>query len=496
MEMEKLILGLDQSTSGTKVIGVNANGKILYKASKEHKQYYPLPGYVEHDMDEVFDNCVELIQNAMKHLSYDYEIVGLSITNQRETIIFWDKATGKPLIHALVWQDRRGSEICERLTNQGYDKVVSDKTGLKLDPYFSASKILWTMENEEKVKSAAKEGTLAIGTVDTYLIYRLTGGKVFATDDTNASRTLLYNITNQGWDEELMTLFDVRKGALAEIRSSNDFYGYIAKEILGSNLPIAGVIGDSQGALFGQQCFDVGRGKVTYGTGSSILLYMGEKQVKSEKGIVTSVAWSYDGKVEYAIEGMINSSGDTLKWVKDNLGLYQDDKEVEALIASLDSNEGVYIVPAFQGLGAPYWSSEARAAIVGMTRRTGKAHIVRAAVESMAYQVADLIGLMEEETGTRLSALSVDGGPTNNPFLMQIQSNLLKTAIECGENQELSAMGAIYLGGLRLGLWKDRQVLKDLKEIKKVYMPEKNDNHQELLKEWHEAVGQVLTGKH
>ena len=452
---EKVIFGLDQSTSGTKLIVVDQKGKIIFKNSMEHKQYYPRPGYVEHDMEEIVGNCLSLIRQGLDYVGDDYEVLNLSITNQRETVVFWDRETRKPLCNAMVWQCRRGVGICEDLIEQGYEDLVMKKTGLKLDPYFSGSKVKWAIGNIAEVNASNEANTLAIGTVDSYLVYCLTGGKVHATDNTNASRTLFYNIEDNDWDMGLLDIFGVRKDSLPEIKSSNDVYGITDRKVAGVEIPIAGVIGDSHGALFGQQCFEIGHGKATYGTGSSIMMYTGDAKINSNNGIMTSIAWSYDGETTYAIEGIINSSGDTLKWVKDSLGLYEQNGEVDEMVASLDSNEGVYIVPAFSGLGAPYWKADARASIVGMSRKTGKANIIRAAVESMAYQVADLVSLMEEELGRKLEVLNVDGGPTNNGFLMQLQADLLSTKIQRRDNMELSAMGAVYLGGLKMGMWQD-----------------------------------------
>jgi len=488
-----VILGLDQSTSGTKLVVVNKASEILYKTSVEHQQYYPKAGYVEHDMDEIYNKSVKLLRQGLDFIEGNYEVENLSITNQRETIVFWDKRSGKPLCHGLVWQCRRGSDICNELNQEGYGSMVKEKTGLKLDPYFSGSKIKWALENINSVSAAKDGGYLAVGTVETYLIYRLTGGLVFKTEHTNASRTLLYNLTTCNWDRELMDLFGVSSEMLADIVSSNDYFGETDVTLFGKKIPISGVIGDSQGALFGQMCFEPGYGKATYGTGSSIMIYTGDKQVDSDKGIMTSVAWAIDGQVKYAMEGMVNSAGDTLKWVKDNLGLYKEDEEVENMINSLDSNEGVYIVPAFSGLGAPYWSAEAKASILGMTRKTEKAHIVRAAVESMAYQVTDLVDLMEEELGQPLQVLNVDGGPTQNSFLMQLQADLLGTTLHIGANRELSVLGAVYLGGLHTGFFENPDDLKSLKKTDQIIKPKKSRVWAALeMDRWHEAVNRVL----
>jgi glycerol kinase len=487
------ILGIDQSTSGTKALIVDDQGKILHKETMDHKQYYPKPGWVEHDLEEIYGNVIGLIKQVVPKVRPG-QIKGLAITNQRETIAFWDAKTKKPLCHAYVWQCRRGSEICKDLSDQGYDAVIEKKTGLKLDTYFSASKIKWAVESEEAVIRAKEEGRLRIGTIDAWLIYCLTDGQVFASDHTNASRTMLYNLETSDWDDELVELFGVNRTMLPQIMASNARFGFVMdtqlQEIHG--LPIAGVIGDSQGALFGQLCFDVGMAKATYGTGSSVMMYTGEKQVRSNNGLVTSVAWALDDQVFYALEGLINSSGDTLKWLKENLGLYQEDDEVDALVQSLDSNEGVYIVPAFVGLGAPYWQPNAKASIVGLSRKSNRAHIVRAAVESMAYQVADLIHLMESDAGIAIETLNVDGGPTKNPFLMQLQADVLQANVRCIEKQELSVMGAIYLGGLQLGLWKDFDSLKALPMEETIYGPKQSDNEvKALLTGWHNAVDSV-----
>lgn len=487
---KKYIIGLDQSTSGTKVVLVDEQGQIIFKQSKEHSQYYPMPGWVEHVLNEIADNCIALIKEAIEVAKANhYEVIGVSITNQRETIAFWDAVTGAPLCNAIVWQCRRSTEICKELTEEGHAPMVEEKTGLQLDPYFSASKIKWALENNDAVKHAAKMGTLKIGTIDAWVVHVLTQGRVHATDHTNASRTMLYNITSQDWDVELLDLFGVPKDALPSILSSNAIFGDTDSSVIGVTLPIAGIIGDSQGALFGQQCFEKGLGKVTYGTGSSILLYIGEQQIRSKRGILTSVAWGIDGKIQYALEGIINSSGDTLKWVKDNLGLYQQDEEVDTLVQSIDSCEGVYVIPAFVGLGAPYWKPAATASIVGLTRKATKAHVVRAAVESMAYQVADLIHLMEEEAGLNIQSINVDGGPTKNQFLMQLQSDLLQTKLTSSKYQELSVLGAVYLGGLGLKLWENLDALKSLKANSNEFDPRMDKNEaDQLLIQWQQAI--------
>lgn len=486
--MKGYIIGIDQSTSGTKIVLVNEKGHIEFKQAIEHKQHYPNPGWVEHDPIEIFDHCLLLIKSCIQYAQQKKEtIVGLSITNQRETVVFWDDKTKEPLCNAIVWQCRRSTKICSDLKD--YSKRIEEKTGLHLDPYFSASKIMWALQNDENVKRCAKNNTLRIGTIDTWLIYKLTGGKVFATDHTNASRTMLYNISTNTWDDELLSLFNVRHDMLPFILSSNDMFGYTQTNIVGTSILITGVIGDSQGALFGQQCFEEGTGKVTYGTGSSILLYTGDKQVRSSHGFLTSIAWSMDGQIKYALEGVINSSGDTLKWLKDNLQLYDDDDNIDNIIESIDSTEGVYLIPAFAGLGSPYWKPDAKGSIVGLTKKTKKAHIIRAAVESMAYQVADLLQIMQKETGHDLKQLNVDGGPTNNSFLMQMQANLIQTDIVTSHFQELSVLGAVYLGGLSLKLWNHISDLEKLKTIDRRFIKIINKQQAaDMISHWQKTV--------
>lgn len=484
------MIGLDQSTTGTKLILVDEEASIIYKKNMDHKQYYPHPGWVEHDPMEIYNNCVVLLSSLNELPDFRIDLVkGLSITNQRETIVLWDSETRAPLYNAIVWQCRRSTSICEKMKEEKLSALIEAKTGLQLDPYFSASKIKWALDHVPSVKKSKDNGTLRIGTVDAWLIYKLTDGKVFATDHTNASRTMLYHIVDHQWDEELLELFGVEAYMLPEIFSCNSQFGFIDEKILGHELPIVGVIGDSQGALFGQQCFEVGMAKATYGTGSSILMHTGEEMIRSKKGILTSIAWGIDDTIEYAMEGIINSSGDTLKWVKDNLGLYQKEHEVDEYVQSIDSTEGVFIIPAFVGLGAPYWKPDAKASIVGMTRKTNKAHIIRAAVESMAYQVADLIQLMAEESGKELKELNVDGGSTSNSFLMQLQADLVQKKITRSMYQELSVLGAIYLGGLGIGLWKDKEALKKLKKQDNSYLPIMGKEEAEsIILNWHKIV--------
>jgi glycerol kinase len=490
------ILALDQSTSGSKAMIVNRDGRILEKTSLEHKQYYPRPGWVEHDPIEIYENVknilTKVLENAKLHAE-DMDV--LSITNQRETILVWDRNTGMPVYNAIVWQCRRTSEFCQELKNEGYELIIQQKTGLIIDPYFSATKVKWILDNVEGVREKADSGKLLLGTIDSWLVWKLTGGETHVTDYTNASRTLLFNIHTLQWDNELLALFDIPSSMLPAIKSSNDIVGYTSQnEIFDVSLPISGLIGDSQGALFGQNCFEIGMVKATYGTGSSIMMNIGDRFVGAGNGLVTSVAWGVNGKVEYALEGIVHCTGDALKWVKDNLGLFDDFKEAERMVSSIDNNEGVYMVPAFVGLGVPYWDPDARAAVVGMSRSSRKEHIVRAAIESTAYQIMDAINMMESESGIGPKELRVDGGPTKNVFLMQFQADILNLCVVCTENPELSAMGSAYLAGLAIGVWKDKEEIRNLRKETHIYYPSMPYELRKCYcREWKVAVKKVLT---
>jgi glycerol kinase len=488
------ILAIDQSTSGTKALLVDSNGTITLKKSASHKQYYPQPCWVEHDPVEIYENVKYLINEVVELVAIStIKLKVLAITNQRETIVVWDKETGIPVHNAIVWQCRRTSDMCKQLKEHGYEPKIQSKTGLTLDPYFSASKVKWIIDNIDGVKERAEDGKLLLGTIDSWLIWKLTGGKVHATDYTNASRTLLYNIHSLEWDQELLELFTIPKSMLPEVKDSNDIFGVTEdKEILLSNLPISGVIGDSQGALFGQKCFEKGMAKATYGTGTSVLMHTGE-MVSAENGLVTSIAWGINGNVSYALEGIIHSTGDTIKWLIEELGLITDLSEVETLVRSLSDNQGVYFIPAFVGLGAPYWNSYARAAIMGMSRDTEKAHIVRAAVESIAYQVKDAIELMETESSINIKELRVDGGATANSFLMQFQADMLGANVIASDVSELSSMGSVYLAGLGIGIWNSLDEISKLNQENELFEPMiANDLRNEWYQGWKRTVNSVL----
>jgi glycerol kinase len=488
------ILAIDQSTSGTKALLVDSNGTITHKKSASHKQYYPQPGWVEHDPVEIYENVKFLINGIVESAAIStIELKVLAITNQRETIVVWDKETGLPVHNAIVWQCRRTSDMCKQLKEHGYESKIQSKTGLTLDPYFSASKVKWIIDNIDGVKERAEDGKLLLGTIDSWLIWKLTGGKVHATDYTNASRTLLFNIHSLGWDHELLELFTIPKSMLPEVKDSNDIFGVTEdKEILLSKLPISGVIGDSQGALFGQKCFEKGMAKATYGTGTSVLMHTGE-MARGENGLVTSIAWGINGDVSYALEGIIHSTGDTIKWLIEELELITDLSEVDSLVRSLSDNQGVYFVPAFVGLGAPYWNSYARAAIMGMSRNTGKAHIMRAAVESIAYQVKDVIELMGTESSINIKELKVDGGATANSFLMQFQADMLGVNVIASNVSELSSMGSVYLAGLGIGVWNSLDEISKLNQENELFEPMiAIDLRNEWYQGWKRTVNSVL----
>ncbi len=468
-----LILALDQSTSATKAVLFDAQGKVLDRAARDHRQIYPQPGWVEHDAEEIWQNVLAVIREvAGRNQDKLAQLACLSITNQRETILAFDRATGKPLHHAIVWQDRRGDPICQELRQQGREKLVTGKTGLKIDTYFSASKLKWLIREKPDLAARFKSGDAVIGTIDTYLVHRLTSGKVFATDHTNASRTLLFDIGQLRWDEELCALFDVPWRALPEVRESAAQFGETnAAGALPKALPIVGIMGDSQASLFSQHCYRPGMAKATFGTGTSVLLNVGDAFRLPEKGAVAALAWVWRGRPTYAYEGIINFSAATIEWLKNQLGLIQNASEVEALATSVADNGGVYLVPAFAGLSAPHWSPDARAAITGMTAHTRKEHIVRAALESIAYQVRDVLDMLRADAKLELQALHADGGPTRNQFLMQFTADLSGVELKVAEVAESSAWGAAMSGLLGLGVCQSLDDLAALPREQKSFRP-------------------------
>ncbi len=490
-----LILAIDQSTSATKAILFDARGNVLDKASRNHRQIYPQPGWVEHDAEEIWKNVLAVIGEIAKHNRAQLaKLAALSITNQRETVLVFDCKTGKPLHHALVWQDRRGDAICAKLLKQGRGPGGLHKTGLKIDTYFSASKVRWLIENKPAIAAKLKSGDAVIGTIDTYLVHRLTGGKVFATDFTNASRTLMFDIGKLKWDAQLCQLFKVPAGALPEVRESAAQFGTTdASGLLPKQIPIVGVMGDSQASLFAQRCYQTGTAKATFGTGTSVLLNIGDKMRVSEKGAVTALAWVWRGKPTYAFEGIINFSAATIEWLKNQLGLIHDAGEVEKLALSVADNGGVYFVPAFAGLSAPHWSPEARAAVVGMSAHTNKAHLVRAAQEAIAYQIRDVLDMMRADAKVGLKSLHCDGGPTKNNFIMQFTADLTRTELKVSDVAESSALGVAMQGMLGLGIYKSLNELARLPRKQKLFRPQmKAAEANKLHAGWKQAVQRVL----
>jgi len=491
---EAYLLAIDQSTSGTKALVVDRSGVVIARSSADHKQIYPAPGWVEHDPLEIYENVKRTAREALSRANIpSAQLAAVTITNQRETAVLWDQATGRPVGNAIVWQCQRTAERCAALQAAGHADPVRAKTGLLLDPYFSATKWNWMLEHEPAARRLLAEDRLRAGTVDSWLIWKLTGGRVHATDDTNASRTLLYNIHTRQWDDELCRLFGVPRELLPEVKSCDERFGHTEdQDLFAERVPISGVIGDSQAALFGQLCLAPGMAKATYGTGTSVLMNVGERPIESGNGLVTAVAWGRGGKLTYALEAVIRTSGDSVKWVRDNLGLFDTFDELDRLLAEAPDNEGVYLVPAFVGLGAPYWDPYARAAIAGMSRSTGKAHIVRAALESIAYQVRDAAEMMKAETGIPLKELRADGGASDNAVLMQFQADLLDTPVVKSTVAELSALGSVYMGGLGVGYWSSVEELAGKQGGYREYAPAMDSGKRErLYRGWQQAVASV-----
>lgn len=489
----KYILAIDQSTSATKAMLFDENAVLVSRISVEHKQFYPRSGWVEHDAEEILTNTYKSAELLIANSKINPEdITSLAITNQRETVVVWDKRTGKPVYNAVVWQCNRGALICEELIAQGKEPVVTKKTGLIINPYFSASGVKWILDNVDGAAKTAREGNLLLGTMDSWLIWNLTGGKVHATDFTNASRTLLFNIHALDWDSELLDMFSIPSSMLPKVLPCDGQFGTTTMNGLLQEIPIAGVLGDSHGALVGQMCFEQGMGKATYGTGSSIMVNIGEEALPAPNGLVTSVGFAAKGKVFYAFEGNIHCTGATIKWMQDDLQLINSAAETETLANSVKSTDGVYFVPAFTGLGAPWWDNEAKALICGMNRGTSKAHVVRAALESIAYQVKDLMALIHD-SGVELRELRVDGGPVKNKFLMQFQSDILQAKINRSPIEEASALGAVLMNGLAMNQWTDLNELSKLRTTNDYILPEMSQTKVDLLYgEWKKAVQRTL----
>ena len=504
--MAQRIIAIDQSTSSTKALLFDEQCHLLGRTNVDHRQIYPQTGWVEHDAEEIYQNMIEAIRNLIPSLSQGEGAdssplgrlgeVSIAITNQRETAVVWNKQTGKPIANAVVWQDTRGAELCRQLrADEATVRMVMAKSGLLIDPNFSASGIKWLLDNVEGAREAADRGDLLMGTIDTWLIWKLTEGRVHATDTTNASRTMLFNIHTLDWDDNLLRLFDIPRSMMPEVRPCDALYGETTCEGLFSKpIQIAGVLGDSHGALVGQMCFEQGSGKVTYGTGSSVMVNIGEEPLAAPEGLVTSVGFTAFGKTYYGYEGNIYSTGATLKWIADQLQLVGHPREMEALATSVEDNGGVYIVPAFSGLGAPWWQSNVKGAVFGLTFATTKAHFLRAALESIAYQIKDLVDVMARATGGRLSEICADGGPTKNRFLMQFQADQLGTPVVCTEVDDASAFGAVIMNGFARDLWHSFDEVKGLRKVTEVYQPNSQLSivNSQLYEGWRHAVGQLI----
>nr|WP_302596508.1 glycerol kinase GlpK [uncultured Cellulosilyticum sp.] len=488
--MKKYILALDQGTTSSRAILFDKQGNVKSMAQQEFKQYYPKQGWVEQDPLEIWDVQLKVAKACLEKVQLEAkDIAAIGITNQRETTIVWDKVTGKPVYHAIVWQCRRTAAYCDALKEEGFDKIIKEKTGLIIDAYFSATKLKWILDHVEGARAKAAQGELLFGTVDTWLMWNLTKGEVFATDYSNAARTMLFNIHTLEWDEEILKKLDIPRQMLPEVKSSSGLFGETHKALFNGSIPIGGVAGDQQAALFGQTCFSKAAAKSTYGTGCFLLMNTGERAVSSKHGLLTTIAWGIDGKIEYALEGSIFMAGAAIQWLRDELGLIKTAEESEVYARSVVDSNGVYVVPAFAGLGAPYWDPYARGSIVGLTRGATKAHIIRATVEAIAYQTVDVLKAMEQDAGMHLCMLKVDGGASKNDFLMQFQADLLGVKVERPQVVETTALGAAYLAGLAVGYFKDKEEIAKNWCLERTFEPDlAEDKKEQLLQGWSKAI--------
>ena len=488
-------MALDQGTTSSRAVIFDHNGSIISMASKEFKQIYPKPGWVEHNPTEIYSSQIEIARDALSKANLTaVDIVSIGITNQRETTILWDKKTGKPIYNAIVWQCRRTAPICDQLKKKGLAEIIQKKTGLVVDAYFSGTKIKWILDNVKGVRERAKKGEVLFGTVDSWLIWNLTGGKVHVIDYSNASRTMIFNIHQLDWDEEILEEMDIPKAILPQPLPSSYVYGNTDKEIFGVEIPISGDAGDQQAALFGQACYEPGMAKNTYGTGCFILMNTGGKIVSSKNGLLTTIAWGVNGKVEYALEGSIFIAGAVVQWLRDELRMINSSEEIEKYALKVKDTNGVYLVPAFVGLGAPYWDMYARGTIVGLTRGAKKEHILRAAEESIAYQSRDVLEIIQKDSGIGLKKLKVDGGAVRDNFLMQFQSDILGVPVVRPQVIETTALGAAYLSGLAVGYWKDKEEIAQKWKVDKEFSPNMDEKIKEkLYKGWKKAVSRSLS---
>jgi glycerol kinase len=484
------ILALDQGTTSSRAILYNHAGKIVKAAQKEFTQIYPKAGWVEHDPMEIWGSQSGVASEVLAATGITAEeVAAIGITNQRETTILWDRQTGKPVYNAIVWQCRRTSDMCDELKKKGWEKYIRENTGLVIDAYFSGTKIKWILDNVEGARKKAENGDLIFGNIDTWLIWNLTRGKVHVTDYSNASRTMLFNIKELQWDKKILQELDIPPALLPEVKPSSMIYGQSDTRILGKEIPIAGVAGDQQAALFGQACFAPGMAKNTYGTGCFMLMQTGEKRVISENGLLTTIAWGVDDKVEYALEGSIFIAGAAVQWLRDELKLIYESKDSDYFAAKVPDTNGVVVVPAFVGLGAPYWDMYARGAILGLTRGTTRDHLIRATLESIAYQTRDVLEVMRKDSGIALTELRVDGGACANDFLMQFQADILGVPVERPEIIETTTLGAAYLAGLAVGFWKDKSSISRQREVNRKFQPDMaEEKREELYARWKKAV--------
>jgi glycerol kinase len=493
---KKYILSFDQGTTSSRAILFDHSGKIVKSAQKEFTQIYPKAGWVEHDPMEIWGTQSGIAREVLETAGISpFEIAAIGITNQRETTVVWDKSTGRPIYNAIVWQCRRTAEICDALKAGGHEAYIKSATGLVVDAYFSGTKIQWILDNVEGARAKAEAGELLFGTIDTWLIWNLTRGKVHVTDYSNASRTMLFNIDTLEWDEKLLELMHIPRAMMPKVKSSSEVYGTTDEHTFGGALiPISGVAGDQQAALFGQACFEPGMAKNTYGTGCFMLMNTGEKRIPSKNGLLTTIAWGVDGKVTYALEGAVFIAGASIQWLRDEMKLIHEAKDSEYFASKVEDTGGVYVVPAFAGLGAPYWDMYARGAIVGMTRGTNKNHIIRATLESIAYQTKDIIDAMVEDAELDLKALKVDGGATVNNFLMQFQADLLGVAVDRPVVTETTALGAAYLAGLAVGFWPSTVAIAENWAVDKHFEPNlESDQREVLYKGWRKAVSRAMS---
>lgn len=489
--MEKYIMSIDQGTTSSRAILFDKEGDIKGVAQREFKQYFPKSGWVEHDANEIWTSVLAVMAEVLNENEINADQVeGIGITNQRETTVIWDKNTGRPIYHAIVWQSRQTQAICHELKEQGHEETFRNKTGLLLDPYFAGTKVKWILDNVDGAREKAENGDLLFGTIDTWLVWKLSGGEAHITDYSNASRTLMYNIYDLKWDEELLELLSVPKQLLPEVKPSSEIYAHTRDyHSFGQKVPISGIAGDQQAALFGQACFERGDVKNTYGTGGFMLMNTGEEPVKSESGLLTTIAYGLDGKVNYALEGSIFVSGSAIQWLRDGLRIINSAPQSENYATRVDSTDNVYFVPAFVGLGTPYWDSEARGAIFGLSRGTEKEHFIRATLESLCYQTRDVMEAMSKDSKIEVNNLRVDGGAVKNNFIMQFQADIVNTAVERPEIQETTALGAAYLAGLAVGFWNSKDEIANRWQLETEFTPQMSEEDRtKLYKGWKKAV--------